>query len=1338
MSFFAPWMLLGLAAAAAPLLLHLLRRRTAERVAWGAWMFLSESLRLKKRKLLFEEILLLVLRTLVLGLVALAFARPFLPEMHLFGARGMDKDVVLVLDVSASMGLKGPDGRRAIDRALEEARKLVEKAPRGTSFGVVLGDAVPSILSPAPFTTKTEVLKLLDGEFALSVGAMDAPRTLAAAGEVLSAGNNPAKEVLVFGDAQGYGWRPDDTAEWGRVETIFRRFPIRPSVVWRVFETPPKVRNAALAAVAPSRRIIGTDRPVTFAVTVVNSGSEPFSPGDVSMAVNGLETRSSPVGQILPGLSRTFEFSHRFASNGVHDVVFSLSSEDDIAADNAVSNRVDVIGSLDVLLVNGRPGDAGFTGPAAFVAAALRPETKGTNRVFLVQPEIARAAALEDEKRFGGKAAVVLCDVPYLSGRALTNVTRYVTRGGGLLAIPGPRERCDLSTNAVFAAAWTNFDAKVENASFEGAPVVGRVRFSDAVYTNGAEVVSRFSDGEPALLLARRGAGRSAVFAAPLEMAWTTLPARPKFVPFVHELVYEIAGTNSVREAGDRNRWKAREGDLTPLSADELDAVRVAVELGFARTEDDALASVVGRSFGVEIWRPLALAALFLLVAELLLSRRIDRLREAKRPTRFQRALRILAFLAFAWMLLHVVWVHDHVRAIHRRVAVLTDRSLSMECRDGVGTNMPTRLEIATNLAAAVTRSLSGKFDVEPYAFGGETTDFAAALERVLEEIPSEELAGAVFVTDGRETAENPHEAVCRRFGRLGAKVTSVVVGGETNRRDVAIVRLRGAESVFLGDKVHVSATLCASGFKGRKVAARFLEGERELERREFEVDSDDWRQDLHFRDDPSEKGLRRYRVELETPDGDEEARNNRWPLDVSVSDDRTNVLLADRRPRWDFRYLKNLFYGRDKSVHLQYLLTEPDRLSGTLASELPPADATRPFGEAEASAFPAGRDAWRKFDVIILGDLPPGALDETQVADLKYCVEERGALLVFVAGPKHLPAGWARSPLAELLPVALTNAEGRVTAEWAASPVRLSLSPSGLAHPIMRIAENLSESERAWAQQPAWCGRVTGVTVKPGAETLAFAEGETVLSSPLLVAREVGRGKTLFLASDESWRLRYRKGDVWHHRFWGNVVKWGSGEKLRDGNAHARLGTDRLHYRPEESVRVLARLTGRDALPLEGVEPRAEIRLPDGKTRTIDLVKRPGSNGYYEGVFDGAEKLGDYVVTVASDKARAALGDDWPQPLQTKFFVDHGFKPVEWAVLTADRATAADMARLTGGALFSPERADEIKPELFGAGRSEVIEHTETHLWDHPAGFVVLAVALILLWYLRKRRGLS
>ena len=477
MSFFSPWMLLGLVAAAAPIILHLLRKRTAERILWGAWMFLADSLRFKRRKLMLEDIVLLVLRTLTLVFAALAFARPFLPELRFFGGAGMDKDVVLVIDASASMKLRDPSGTTAFAKALEEARSLVKESPRGTAFGIVIGEG----------------------------NAMDAPRSLAAAGEVLAGGNNPAKEVVIFGDGQAYGWRCDDEAEWKRVERIYARFPRRPPVVWRAFERPTDVRNAAIVAVAPSRRVIGTDRPAMFSVTVINAGSVPFSPGDAVMRVDGVETARAPVGQILPGLSRTFEFSHGFSKAGHHDVVTSLTADDDIASDSVVSNSVEIVDSLDVLLVNGRPSERGFDRPTAFLEAALRPELKGTNAVFLVKPKTVRATELEEPRVFSGVEAVALCDVPFLSPRATQNLAKWVNGGGGLIVVPGARTQTSFYTNALFTVAWTNWNASLSDVTFARAPVASRVEFDESRLTNGTDVVSRFSDGAAAVVTAPSG-----------------------------------------------------------------------------------------------------------------------------------------------------------------------------------------------------------------------------------------------------------------------------------------------------------------------------------------------------------------------------------------------------------------------------------------------------------------------------------------------------------------------------------------------------------------------------------------------------------------------------------------------------------------------------------------------------------------------------------------------------------------------------------------------------------------------------------------------------------------
>lgn len=1358
MPFFAPWMLLGLIAAAAPIILHLFRKRTARRIIWGAWQFLVESMRRRHRRILIEEILLLIIRTAILALAAIAFARPFLPEMGFFG--GGEKDVVIVLDRSGSMNLKRKDGTTAFDAAVKEARELIDRSPRGVSFGLVLGGREAEILTPTPFSSKREVLKLLD-EVKVGEETMDVPRALEAASGVLSGGNHLSKEIVIFGDGQSYGWCVDDVNAWRRVNKTFENFHHRPPVVWRTLERPESVKNAAISSVVPSRQIFGTDRELGFKVTVVNSGSVAFAPGELAFSVDGKRCASQPVGQILPGLSRTIPFSHKFDKTGSHTVVTSLSEGDDIVTDNVVTNPVNVIDELKVLLVNGQPGAMGFERPTAYVEAALRPERKDDKLPFLVRPMNVRPAELESTNIFGNVAVTILCDVPFLSDKAAQNLAKWTAQGGGLLAVPGSRVDMGFYSNwtyrakHVMPAAWTNFYRSVSSEKpliFEGAPIAGHMLFDEAtIQTNEVSVGARLNDGAIASVFKAFFNGRVGMLAMPLDLKWTGLPARPKFVPFVHELVYSLSSIKSITETRDVN-WSAREGDIATFTSDEIDTLSAQIDLSFARSQEDALAAVVGRGFGVEVWRPIGIIVLILMLVEILMCRMIDRTRAGEgvqlTVSRLRIVLRTIAILSVCWMLAHLVWVTDRTRKISRKVAILTDSSLSMNRRDtriDGATNDCTRLDFATNLTAQLEARLGKKYDLDSVSFGGDTTDFAAALENVRSRVPSEELAGVVLVTDGRSTAGADVESVVRVLARQGVKVSSVVVGNVTNRSDVAIEDVYAPEGIFLGDVIHAQVVLRADLMKGEKVTVRFWCGEKELEKEEFTIDSDDWTKELRFTDEPKEKGIWRYRITLETSKKDAESANNVWPFDVSVSDDRTNVLIADRRPRWEFRYLRNLFYGRDKSVHLQYLLCEPDRLDGETRLQLAAADATRQFGDAESGCLPSGRDAWRKFDVIILGDLDPDSLLDEEVADIRACVEERGALLVFIAGEKFMPLAYAKSQLAELLPVTLTNGEGRLVAEWKQGSFGFTVTGAGYAHEMMCLSDSNAENIRIWETGCEWQRRLDKLIVKPGAETLAFAGDSTALEGPLLVVQHRGRGRVVFLSSDETWRFRYRIGDTYHHRFWGNMLKWGAGIKLRDGNAYVRIGTDRIHYSPGSPVKIRARLMSAESLPLDGLKVDCTVVRPDGARRTFPLPSRTTTNGTYEGEFNETWTNGEYRVEISCAAARKQLGDKWPDKPETSFMVKNSFAPVEFAALSSDRELAEAMAKATGGMVL-PNLATNLTltaqlsmlDDSFGTGRTEAVEHIENHIWDHPSVFILLAVALIIVWILRKRRGLA
>lgn len=108
MSFLAPFFLLGALAVALPVVFHLIRRTSREKIPFSSLMFLQPSPPRMTRKSRLEHILLLLLRCLVLALLALGFARPFLQRpASADAAGGAGARIVVLVDASASVRQEG-------------------------------------------------------------------------------------------------------------------------------------------------------------------------------------------------------------------------------------------------------------------------------------------------------------------------------------------------------------------------------------------------------------------------------------------------------------------------------------------------------------------------------------------------------------------------------------------------------------------------------------------------------------------------------------------------------------------------------------------------------------------------------------------------------------------------------------------------------------------------------------------------------------------------------------------------------------------------------------------------------------------------------------------------------------------------------------------------------------------------------------------------------------------------------------------------------------------------------------------------------------------------------
>ncbi|MGZ8844288.1 MAG: VWA domain-containing protein, partial [Pyrinomonadaceae bacterium] len=103
MWFLNPLFWLGIAAVAAPILVHLVRRTRARKVEFPALTFVRQVPQRTIRRRTLRNLLLLILRCLVLLLIVLAFTRPFFTRRSAAKENGASGATVILVDVSLSM-----------------------------------------------------------------------------------------------------------------------------------------------------------------------------------------------------------------------------------------------------------------------------------------------------------------------------------------------------------------------------------------------------------------------------------------------------------------------------------------------------------------------------------------------------------------------------------------------------------------------------------------------------------------------------------------------------------------------------------------------------------------------------------------------------------------------------------------------------------------------------------------------------------------------------------------------------------------------------------------------------------------------------------------------------------------------------------------------------------------------------------------------------------------------------------------------------------------------------------------------------------------------------------
>ena len=195
MNFLAPFALLLAAAAAVPLVLHLLRRRQGEKVDFPAVRYLLRAEKEHSQQLKIRNLLLMVLRVLAVLALAVAAARPI---GRLVGTGHAPTAMAIVLDNSLSTSAV-VSGTPVLARLKDAARAAVDRASGGDHVWLVTADA--HVIGGSASAVRDAIARV-----EALAGAGDMHAAIARATQLVKGSGIPARQVAITTDAQATSW----------------------------------------------------------------------------------------------------------------------------------------------------------------------------------------------------------------------------------------------------------------------------------------------------------------------------------------------------------------------------------------------------------------------------------------------------------------------------------------------------------------------------------------------------------------------------------------------------------------------------------------------------------------------------------------------------------------------------------------------------------------------------------------------------------------------------------------------------------------------------------------------------------------------------------------------------------------------------------------------------------------------------------------------------------------------------------------------------------------------------------------------------------------------------
>lgn len=543
MHFLNPLALVGLVAALVPLAIHLLHRGRSRPRPFSNLEFLRAVHQRRMRSIQLRQWLVLLLRTLAVGLIAASFARPTYRAdwaQGLLGKRVPTATAVLI-DRSLSTTYRLPAGR-VFTQLRDQALDLLGLFSDHDDVTVIaFGEHTDVLHAESQDQLRAQVTELTSGEETTT------PATaLIEAASILAAKSSPDRELFILSDFVRRDWVNAATA-------IHEMEDLLPGL--RVYASPPDEAakgNTYVDTVSLASWTSTAGQRMAFQVSVANTRGRDVEDVPVDLYLNGERVQRRTI-ELLPARSTTpVDFNVALRQPG-HTIGLVEVEEDALSLDNRHYFTFYVPEQIRVLLLGKRSNDTYFLRRALTAVAGADPVVTVEARLF---DELESVELMDYD-------VVMLCNLELLSGERTRRIHESVEAGAALVIFPStqadlnyynrrllpplmPFSLTGITAGSVEQATFLDKE-KPFHALLRGlwtSQLQDRPRFPisfDLAPSVAGQTLAFFADGRPALVESSGRGGGVVLVAVPLDLRWSDLPLKGLFVPLMQRLCRHLS-----------------------------------------------------------------------------------------------------------------------------------------------------------------------------------------------------------------------------------------------------------------------------------------------------------------------------------------------------------------------------------------------------------------------------------------------------------------------------------------------------------------------------------------------------------------------------------------------------------------------------------------------------------------------------------------------------------------------------------------------------------------------------------------------------------------------------